>query len=102
MAARRLCRRRASSWGAGRATEVIVALQWAILNFAGPHSGEGTAARVRDVFHVAILMDGFTVFVRGQIDLKIDRLGANRAGYFRERVATHKRLLWTVARRLKQ
>jgi hypothetical protein len=54
------------------------------------------------VFDVAILMDGFTVFVGGQIDRKIDWLGANCAGYFWERVATHKCLLWTVTRRLNQ
>jgi hypothetical protein len=38
---------------------------------------------------IAIRMDGFTVFIGGQIDREIDRLGANYTGYSWERVTTH-------------
>jgi hypothetical protein len=61
-----------------------------------------TAGRTRDVLDVAFLMDGPAVFVGIEIDREIDWLGANCAGYFWERVTTHKCLLWTVTSSLEQ
>jgi hypothetical protein len=48
------------------------------------------------VLQIASLVNGFTVFVGTQVDCEIERLSANCARYFRERVTTHKFLLWTV------
>jgi hypothetical protein len=49
-------------------------------------------------------MDRVTVFVGNQIDREIDWLAAKFTRYFRDRLTTHKCLLWTVTsqRREKQ
>jgi len=65
----------------------------ASLNLIGDHSGGGSADGLGDVVDVAVLMDGFTVFVGAQFDFYIDWLGADFTLYFWERLTAHKCLL---------
>jgi hypothetical protein len=60
------------------------------------HHGSRIGAGTREALDVALLVDGLAVFVGKQIRRQIYGLVAQYAGYFWERVTTHKCLLWTV------
>jgi hypothetical protein len=66
------------------------------LSLIGHHGGRRIASSRRDVFEIALFVDGSAVFIGAQIDAQIDGLAADLAGYFWDWVTTHKCLLWTV------